>query len=203
VSGTINNGDVAGCAPQHTPGVLQIHGTSDFIVSYNGSIFSGLGVQAVLDLWTGNLDCATPAVITPINSTVEQQVYSPCNGGAIVVHDKITGGGHTWPTGATFSATNVIWDFFQQFTCGEISTTVSEPATTALAAWPVPADGEVVVEGLTGPTPYVLVDGMGRTVRTGRADGPRTIIALDGFATGTYLIRLLDGTGCSVRVVKQ
>ena len=49
VSGTINNGDVAGCMPQHTPGVLQIHGTSDFIVSYNGSVFSGLGVQAVLD----------------------------------------------------------------------------------------------------------------------------------------------------------
>ncbi|MBL0045105.1 MAG: prolyl oligopeptidase family serine peptidase [Flavobacteriales bacterium] len=29
VSGTINTGDVGECAPQHTPGVLQIHGTSE------------------------------------------------------------------------------------------------------------------------------------------------------------------------------
>ena len=105
----INTGDVGGCAPQHTPGVLQIHGTSDFIVSYNGSIFSGLGVQEVLDLWTSNLACATPPVVTPYNATVEQQVYAPCNGSASVVHYKIDGGGHPAPTGSTFSATDVIW----------------------------------------------------------------------------------------------
>ena len=203
VSGTINNGDVAGCMPQHTPGVLQIHGTSDFIVSYNGSVFSGLGVQAVLDLWTGNLDCATPPVVTPYSSSVELQLYEPCNGGSIVAHYKIDGGGHTWPTGATFSATNIIWAFFQGFTCGDISTAVKEPATTALAAWPVPADGEVVLEGLTGPAPYMLVDGMGRTVRAGRAAGPRSVITLDGLANGTYLIRMLDGSGRSVRVVNE
>lgn len=77
--------------------MLQIHGTSDFIVSYNGSIFSGLGVQEVLDLWTSNLACATPAVITPINGTVEQQVYAPCNGSATVVHYQISGEGIPGP----------------------------------------------------------------------------------------------------------
>ena len=203
VSGTINNGDVAGCAPQHTPGVLQIHGTGDFIVSYGGSIFSGLGVQAVLDLWTGNLDCVTPAVITPFNSTVEQQVYSPCNGGSSVVHYRIDGGGHTWPTGATFSATNVIWEFFQQFTCGDISTGVTEPATAALAAWPVPATESVVLEGILASAPYMLIDATGRTMQTGNVSADRSLIGLDGLASGTYVVRLLDGSGRSVRVVKE
>ena len=203
VSGTINNGDVAGCAPQHTPGVLQIHGTSDFIVSYNGSVFSGLGVQAVLDLWTGNLDCATPPVVTPYSSSVELQLYEPCIEGSVVAHYKIDGGGHTWPVGATFSATNIIWAFFQQFTCGDISTDVAERAPARLTAWPVPAAESVVLEGLTAPSSFLLADAMGRTVLAGRLNGERALLQLDGLASGTYLVRLLDGSGRSARVVKQ
>ena len=203
VSGTINSGAVDDCAPQHTPGVLQIHGTSDFIVSYNGGIFSGLGVQEVLDLWTSNLACATLPTITPYNASVEQQVYAPCNGNASVVHYKIDGGGHTWPTGASFSATNVIWDFFQGFTCGEISTSVTEHVTAGLAAWPNPALDAVVLDGIDGPAPFVLVDAMGRNVRSGRLTGERTTVQLDGLASGTYLLRVTDGSGRSVRVVKE
>jgi hypothetical protein len=44
---------------------------------------------------------------------------------------------------------------------------------------------------------------MGRTVRAGRAAGPRSVITLDGLANGTYLIRMLDGSGRSVRVVNE
>lgn len=203
VSGTINTGAVGACAPQHTPGVLQIHGTSDFIVSYNGSIFSGLGVQDVLDLWTADLACATPPSITPFNATVEQQVYAPCSGNASVVHYKIDGGGHTWPTGAAFNATNIIWDFFQGFSCGGITTAMTEHPSRQLTAWPNPAADGVVLEGVTGPSLFVLADAMGRTVRAGRLAGKRPILGLEGLAHGTYLLRLQDGSGRTVRIVKQ
>lgn len=202
VSGTINNGAVAACAPQHTPGVLQIHGTSDFIVSYNGSIFSGLGVQDVLDLWTSNLACATPPVVTPYNATVEQQVYAPCDGNASVVHYKIDGGGHTWPTGSTFSATNVIWEFFQGFTCGDISTTVMEAEAVELTVWPNPAQDAVQITGLRGSTEYEIVDLAGRRLRAGRiaVDGA---LSLAGLSDGAYLLRLLDGSGRALRLLKR
>jgi polyhydroxybutyrate depolymerase len=203
VSGTINNGDVGGCAPQHTPGVLQIHGTSDFIVSYNGSIFSGLGVQEVLDLWTANLACATPPVVTPYNATVEQQVYAPCNGNATVVHYKISGGGHTWPTGSTFSATDVIWDFFQGFTCGDISTTIPEALPQELALWPNPAGEAVFIQGLAGNTAYTLIDVTGRSVRSGIAVGEPARIDLTGLRDGAYVVRLPDGSGRALRLLKQ
>jgi polyhydroxybutyrate depolymerase len=203
VSGTINTGAVGACAPQHTPGVLQIHGTSDLIVNYNGSIFSGLGVQDVLDLWTANLVCTTPPVITPFNATVEQQVYAPCTGGTSVVHYKIDGGGHTWPTGASFNATNIIWDFFQGFTCGGISTQVVDRLVPPLSAWPNPALDAVMLDGIDEPAPFVLVDAMGRNVRSGRLTGERTRVQLDGLASGTYLLRLTDGSGRSVRLVKE
>jgi polyhydroxybutyrate depolymerase len=203
VSGTINSGAVDDCAPLHTPGVLQIHGISDAIVNYNGSIFSGLGVQDVLDLWTANLSCATPPTITPFTATVEQQAYSPCTGNASVVHYKIDGGGHTWPTGGSFNATNVIWDFFLGFTCGDISTQVLDRFVPPLSAWPNPALDAVVLEGIDGPASFVLVDAMGRNVRSGRLTGERTTVQVDGLASGTYLLRLLDGSGRSVRVVKE
>jgi polyhydroxybutyrate depolymerase len=203
VSGTINTGAVGDCAPQHTPGVLQIHGTSDLIVSYNGSIFSGLGVQAVLDLWTDNLACATPPTITPFNASAEQQVYAPCTGGASVVHYKIDGGGHSWPIGAVFNATNIIWDFFQDFTCGDISTQVEEPTYRALFAWPNPAADALVVEGLDASASFVLMDATGRTVRTGRSHGGQVTLALTGLGQGAYVLRSQDGSGRSVRFMKQ
>ncbi|MBK9147111.1 MAG: prolyl oligopeptidase family serine peptidase [Flavobacteriales bacterium] len=203
VSGTINNGAVGDCAPQHTPGVLQIHGTSDFIVSYNGSVFSGLGVQEVLDLWTSNLACATPPVVTPYNATMEQQVYSPCSGSASVVHYKIDGGGHTWPTGSTFSATNVIWDFFQGFTCGDISTAVQSASAPQLAGWPNPAGDLLFLQGLERSTGFTLIDAMGRSVLTGRVQPGTAHIGLDGISTGAYVLRLLDGSGRTLRILKQ
>lgn len=203
VSGTINTGAVGDCAPQHTPGVLQIHGTSDFIVSYNGSIFSGLGVQDVLDLWIANLACTTPPVITPYNASVEQQVYAPCNGNASVVHYKIDGGGHTWPSGENFNATSVIWDFFQGFTCADISTLVTTLPETSLNAWPNPAEDLVVLDGLAAPTFFELVDAMGRNMRSGLLTGDFVSVPLDGIASGTYLLRLLDGSGRTVRILKR
>lgn len=203
VSGTINTGAVGDCAPQHTPGVLQIHGTSDLIVSYNGSIFSGLGVQAVLDLWTENLTCATPPTITPYNASVEQHVYAPCNANTSVVHYKIDGGGHSWPTGAAFNATTIIWEFFQDFSCGDISTAVEPTPATSLHVWPNPADDAVILDGLDAPMSFMLVDAMGRNVRSGRLTGDRARIPLDGLASGTYVLRLLDDSGRTVRILKQ
>ena len=203
VSGTINTGAVGACAPQHTPGVLQIHGTTDFIVSYNGSIFSGLGVQAVLDLWTDNLACATPPTITPFTASVEQQVYTPCNGGASVVHYKVDGGGHSWPSGAAFNATNIIWDFFQDFSCGNISTGEPERAAEPFSVGPNPTADAVVVNGMAAAVPYVLLDAMGRTVHAGRSPGGAFTLDLHAHGNGVYVLRSLDGTGRSVQVVKR
>lgn len=202
VSGTINDGAVAACAPQHTPGVLQIHGTSDFVVSYNGSIFSGLGVQDVLDLWTANLACATPPVITPYNATVEQQVYTPCNGNASVVHYQIDGGGHTWPTGSAFNATNVIWDFFQDFTCGDFSTTGPDLNAAELTVWPNPAQDAVQITGARGSIAYEIADLAGRRLRSGRIAGDGAL-SLVGLSDGAYVLRLIDGSGRTLRLLKQ
>lgn len=202
VAGTINTGAVNACAPQYTPGVLQIHGTSDAVVSYNGSIFSGLGVQAVLDLWTSELACATPASTVAISSTIEQQLYAPCNGSATVMHYRISGGGHVWPTGSAFSATNAIWDFFQDFTCGSITTDVTDIAQVPFRVWPNPSNGVVHLDGPSGTFAYELRDGTGRLVGGGTWTGQQQTVDIRELATGTYVLRLQDGSGRSMRIMK-
>jgi polyhydroxybutyrate depolymerase len=202
VAGTINNGAVNACAPQYTPGVLQIHGTSDLVVSYNGSIFSGLGVPAVLNLWTGLLDCSTPAVITPFTSSIEKQVFAPCEGNAQVVHYRISGGGHVWPTGSSFNATNAIWEFFQDFSCGAITTGMPDMDRTGAHVWPNPTYDRVMVDLPGTNLPYAMVDAMGRQVGAGTLPSGHSGISLQGLAPGTYVLRLLDGSGQCFRIEK-
>ena len=121
----------------------------------------------------------------------------------MTVHYKIDGGRHTWPTGATFSATNVIWDFFQGFTCGNFSTALTEPAASMLSAWPNPAEDAVLLMGIVGTFPYALIDATGRTTLSGTARGGSALIDLRGLRSGAYLLRVLDGTGRSIRLLKQ
>ncbi|MBP7514878.1 MAG: T9SS type A sorting domain-containing protein [Flavobacteriales bacterium] len=120
-----------------------------------------------------------------------------------MVHYKISGGGHTWPTGSDLNATEVIWDYFQGFTCGEISTAVQSASAPQLAAWPNPTRDALFVQGLERSAGFTLIDAMGRSVLTGTAQAGTTRIGLDGISTGAYVLRLLDGSSRTLRILKQ
>lgn len=135
VSGTMSVNAFNACAPARDISVMQIHGTSDAIVSYNGSAQGGKSVTDVIGLWVGQNSCATPPQVqllpdinTQDNSTVEKSVYAPCSTGTEVNLYKVIGGGHQWPgTTSTFgglgsinrdiSASAEIWNFFRRFSC--------------------------------------------------------------------------------------
>ncbi|MFM7079240.1 MAG: alpha/beta hydrolase family esterase [Bacteroidota bacterium] len=104
VSGTMSVNAFNACAPARNISVMQIHGTSDAIVSYNGSAQGGKSVPDVIGLWVGQNSCATPPQVqllpdvnTQDNSTVEKSVYAPCSTGTEVNLYKVIGGGHQWP----------------------------------------------------------------------------------------------------------
>lgn len=155
VSGTMSNAAFAACVPSRATPVMQIHGTSDLVVSYNGSAAGGKSVDDVIGLWTSLNTCATPPAVqllpdinTQDNSTLEKSVYSPCNSGTRVELYKVIGGGHQWP-GTTallgglgainrdISASAEIWNFFRGFSCptpsGIQDDTSSRPDAFSLA----------------------------------------------------------------------
>ncbi len=109
--------------------VLQIHGTADGTVNYNGTA-QFLSIDSVLNYWVSHDNCNPTPVVTTLPNinitdgcTAERYDYTNGDNGAEVVHYKILGGGHTWPgasvnigvTNQDFNASVEIWKFFNKF----------------------------------------------------------------------------------------
>jgi len=121
---TLNNS-----TPIHPTPILQIHGTSDPLVQYDGNYFT-LSVDSVLQYWVEYNYCnpiamstTLPDIDTTDGSTVEHIVYPEGDNGVTVEHFKIIGGGHKWPgtgqsepgTNYDIDATTEIWNFFSRY----------------------------------------------------------------------------------------
>ena len=106
--------------------IMEIHGTADAVVNYNGS--SGiLSIPEVLNFWIQKNGLDANAVIkmnvpdlnTGDGSNAEHFYYP---GSYEVEHYKVINGGHTWPgtpfvigtTCQDFNASEVIWNFFNK-----------------------------------------------------------------------------------------
>jgi polyhydroxybutyrate depolymerase len=140
VAGTLAEKLALGCAPQQLVSVVEMHGTEDPRVPYNGgqvqSDYDGrvLSVRETVTHWVA-LDGCGPSPQTTLEpnrdpndgTRVLRETYSSCQNGSEVVLYAIEGGGHTWPgQPASLShptdgricrdidATEVIWDFFAQ-----------------------------------------------------------------------------------------
>lgn len=141
VAGPMPTADVSACTPTHPMPVLEIHGTTDPIVPYDGGVVrvtSGrrgpgtspvLSVDATQQLWRTKDACGpvTTAALPNVandGTTVTTTVASCANAGHVELY-SIADGGHTWPDGPQylpaaivgkvshqFNATDVIWHFF-------------------------------------------------------------------------------------------
>lgn len=102
------------CTPSHPTAMINLHGTSDGVVPYNGG--DAPGIQSVLDFWTGYNNTNTTAVITT-EGNIEHQLYTDGDNGVAVSHYKINGGDHVWFDinfqGA--SSEELIWNFVSDY----------------------------------------------------------------------------------------
>lgn len=149
--------------PARPMSLLQIHGTDDFNVPYNGNQIS-VSVQEVLNLFVTHNNCDTVPSVTQLpdtdpndGSTVEQLVYAQGDNGTVVEHLKVDGGAHTWPDENT-SARGVnrdingceeIWRFFARYdingALGLSSEGELEPQNSEISIYPNPAGDFVVI----------------------------------------------------------
>lgn len=129
VTGSMVPQALTSCQPDNPIPVLQIHGTQDFIVSYNGSAIAS-PVMDVVQFWATHNGCDKEPSITQVpdiqvndNTTTEILTFAPCLRNSEVAHYRVQNGGHTWPrlnasipgTSRDFEASQVIWDFFKRF----------------------------------------------------------------------------------------
>ena len=163
VTGTMNVNQTATCNPSHPMPVMEIHGTADETVAYDGNFFFA-STPTVVAWWADRNECDTPPTITAMEDTdsadgctAEHHVYINGNSGSSVEHYKIIGGQHTWPgsafggvgTNQDIDASKEIWRFFSKYDIhGLINpTSISDsPLSVHLNVYPNPANDFVIID---------------------------------------------------------
>ncbi len=128
VTGSMIDTHLNNCNVVNTMPVMQIHGTLDGTVPYNG-ILNFTPIEDLVEYWLQYNNCEPVPIVTQVpntnildNCTAEHYVYPNGNDGAEVEFYKIIGGGHSWPgapvnlntTNMDFSASAEIWRFFRK-----------------------------------------------------------------------------------------
>ena len=116
VSGTMLN-----CTgpTSHPMPVIHLHGTSDAVVSYNGSN-DWNSVQSTLDYWTSfNNTISTPTINTDNTGgmTIEHYSYEQGDNSISVEHYKYIGGDHVWfnELYQGQNASELVWNFMSKY----------------------------------------------------------------------------------------
>lgn len=147
VTGSMLKTVVDNCEPNRAIPVMQIHGTDDPTVLYNGSDF-GISIEELVQFWVAHNECNPIGdtlnienIDTTDNTTAERIAYAGGTNNSEVIFYKVIDGEHTWPgslkgigtllgrVNHDFNASGVIWNFFNQFALSDNISSHNEPFT--------------------------------------------------------------------------
>jgi polyhydroxybutyrate depolymerase len=221
VSGTMMPTASAACAPIHPTPVMQIHGTSDIVVSYTGGAISGLGAEEVMAQWNAFDNCPTDPVVASLPNTdlfdfctVDELVYSPCDLNIHNVLLRVNGGGHQWPgtnillggignINQDIDASERIWSFFGNYTCGDVSTGALSITPEAFNAAYDPANDQLIITWNGPVREWHLLDATGRIVRKGVLTPGTDHISARECPPGVFLLVVSGADGRYLRFAKS
>ncbi len=209
VTGSMTPETTMECAASRDVPVMQIHGTEDATVPYEGDPLWTDAIVDVMEFWNTHNGCDQEGSVEALDdvnpndgSTVEHITFGNCNNPDIVnEHYKVTGGGHTWPgtvlafgsTNKDFSASEEVWRFFAQYDInGKIETisSTSSVAKQSLLVSPNPALDVITIQGVDITQDYTLISAFGRVVSTGKISIDSNQIDLTELTSGIYFVSI-------------
>lgn len=224
VTGSMIQSKLNACNPQRPVPVMEIHGTADNTVPYNGlPAGTFVAIPSLLDAWVGFNNCDPTPTITQVPNTnttdgctAERQLYTGGEKGSTVEHYKINGGGHTWPgsafvigvTNLDINACKEIWRFFRQYKLDQLSATnTPEFLAENWTAFPNPMTDHLVLESKDAHAVQrvQVFDALGRLQQTlaPGATGGRILLETGNWAAGMYWVVIeQEGSMSRVKVVK-
>lgn len=225
VTGSMVPSELTNCSPTRAIPIMQIHGTADPTVPYQGASWT-TGIESLVDWWVATNGCMDGPFVTDIpdmdpddGCTAERYEYTSCTNNVTVEFYKITDGGHTWPNAAIdiassgptnrdIDASTLIWDFFKQYQLG-VNSPVSENITknVSVDVFPNPTEDVISLEtkeiSMLGFSLYNML-GQKVYVHTFQNQTKYTDIPMADFPKGTYLLKVETKDGFIVeKVVKQ
>ncbi|MEO6902390.1 MAG: T9SS type A sorting domain-containing protein [Bacteroidia bacterium] len=204
VGGTFFRQYFINCKPDRAIPTMEIHGTGDVIVPYNGNS-SMLGIDTVVSYWVKNNECVSPAIFEQLpdinsndKSTVEHYVYEAKQPhGSTCELYKIINGGHTWPgapiillpgqvMNQDFNASNKIWLFFRKYKLN-ITTGITQTKNLKSVSkiYPNPCIDILTVEG-DKIKQLIIVDLTGRVI----LETTEKYLNISNFKKGVYSLRI-------------
>ncbi len=131
-------GPLGGCHPDRPLPLLEIHGTKDDVVPYDGTARDRRGsdsgfvsVSRFLGQWTALDGCRGGPKLTRPRPGVTRLTWDQCADGSVVQHLKLAGTEHGWPGSNWYEAgkknpspahdptgldtAQAVWDFFSRF----------------------------------------------------------------------------------------
>ena len=117
VAGTMLDDSYQSCNAQFPTAMINIHGTDDFDVPYDGNIYYP-SIPDVVDWWKNFNNTPNEDLLTNQDGSIEQYIYYNDAGDRYVEHIKIIGGGHYWDDKLNYDGKNtsgLIWDFVSNY----------------------------------------------------------------------------------------
>lgn len=211
VTGAMVDPTFLSCNPVHPTPAMQIHGTADPTVPYNGST-GVLGAVESAEYWVGFNNCnptptetAVPDVDMTDMCTADHFVYSGGDAGSTVELYRVNGGAHTWPgtnpffstlgvTNQDFSASVEIWRFFSQYRLNELVGVEDGESAHGFHVFPNPSDGELNIrfDNVMDRTVRVQ-NSLGQTIEEFNSYSKNINLSLEG--SGMFLLTVVSEKG--------
>ncbi len=217
VTGTITTNFISNCQGNIPVPFLQIHGTSDLVVPYNGGNIAAatfgnfFPVEQIFRTWNNINDCQSVSTFSIPNapvidfSSVQGAEVTGCDGGLKAKFYRVEGGGHTWPgsppvpfldflqpTNQDISASVEIWNFFNSL-CSPSGLVAQEENVEdeRTTLFPNPSYGDVNID-LTGGNraDITIISVEGRVVYQGQLNEGRNLLSLHHLDKGFYLAQI-------------
>lgn len=220
VTGSMITSHLKACKVTRPTPVMEIHGTADNTVPYNGGgTLSFTPIDTLVNFWVKLNGCDAPVKTTLPNtntsdgSTVEHYVFDHGKNNTSVELYKVIGGGHAWPgapavltgTNQDFSASKEIWRFFSKYRLDTpTSIEEQEPATMEITVFPNPADNGFYISlprKTNGNYTVAIFNNLGQEVLS-KYTQTTVFIPGEGLSSGIYYVQIKGNeTVVSKRVV--
>jgi polyhydroxybutyrate depolymerase len=217
VTGTVTSNFISDCQGNIPVPFMQIHGTSDLVVPYNGGNIAAatfgefFPVEQVFRTWNNINDCQSVSTFSIPNapvtdfSSVQGAEVTDCDGGLKARFYRVEGGGHTWPgappvpfldflqpTNQDISASAEIWNFFSNLCSPSgLVTQENDVQDEKAELFPNPSYGDLNID-YTGANraDITVISVEGRVVYQGQLVEGRNHLSLHHLDKGFYLAQI-------------
>ena len=190
------------CNPSHPTPILQLHGTADPTVPYNGSPTWTLAIDDVIDYWVGFNNCNTTPIITAIDDTdpsdgtnVDHFVYAGGDNGVTTEHFKVYNGEHDWFGvwgNMDINSSIEIWKFFSKYDInGSLANVNVLTVVNEIKVFPNPSNESISVNmPISDDEDYEIVSLEGKIIKSGTLSNSLTSIDISNLSNDIYFLKI-------------